>query len=103
MTVSPPPSTPLPRLQSQGHPVYSFRPSLRINKVQEAAKLLRAGQHVQAHERINKVLAGKPSEKFVVLGFDQDYRSSNLSNVMRKRQYWVREGARWKILYEDGA
>lgn len=44
-----------------------------------------------------------PREKFVVVGFDQDYRSSNLSNVMRKRQYWVREGARWKILYEGGA
>ncbi len=44
-----------------------------------------------------------PREKFVVVGFDQDYRSSNLSNVMRKRQYWVREGGRWKILYEGGA
>jgi murein L,D-transpeptidase YafK len=44
-----------------------------------------------------------PREQFVVVGFDQDYRSSNLSNVMRKRQYWVREGARWKILYEGGA
>jgi hypothetical protein len=36
----------------------------------------------------------------VVVSFDQDYRSNNLSNVMRKRQYWVHEGARWKILYE---
>jgi len=44
-----------------------------------------------------------PREQFVVVGFDQDYRSSNLSNVMRKRQYWVREGVRWKILYEGGA
>lgn len=44
-----------------------------------------------------------PRENFVVVGFDQDYRSSNLSNVMRKRQYWVREGARWKIIYEGGA
>ena len=41
-----------------------------------------------------------PREKFVVVTFEQDYRSNNLSNVMRKRQYWVREGARWKILYE---
>jgi len=44
-----------------------------------------------------------PREKFVVVSFDQDYRSSNLSNSMRKRQYWTKEGARWKILYEGGA
>jgi len=44
-----------------------------------------------------------PREDFVVVSFDQDYRSSNLSNTMRKRQYWVRDGARWKILYEGGA
>jgi murein L,D-transpeptidase YafK len=37
---------------------------------------------------------------FVVVTFDQDYRSDSLSNVMRKRQYWVKEGARWKIIYE---
>jgi murein L,D-transpeptidase YafK len=36
----------------------------------------------------------------VVVSFEQDYRSNGLSNVMKKRQYWVKEGARWKILYE---
>jgi len=41
-----------------------------------------------------------PREKFVVVSFDQDYRSSNLSNVMRKRQYWIKEDGRWRILYE---
>jgi murein L,D-transpeptidase YafK len=41
-----------------------------------------------------------PRENFVVVSFDQDYRSSNLSNVMRKRQYWIREDGRWQILYE---
>jgi murein L,D-transpeptidase YafK len=44
-----------------------------------------------------------PRENFVVVSFDQDYRSSNLSNTMRKRQYWIREGAAWRILYEGGA
>jgi murein L,D-transpeptidase YafK len=39
----------------------------------------------------------------VVVTFDQDYRSDGLSNVMRKRQYWVKEGDRWKILYEGAA
>ena len=42
-----------------------------------------------------------PRERdFVVVSFDQDYRSDGLSNVMRKRQYWVKEGPGWKIIYE---
>jgi murein L,D-transpeptidase YafK len=45
-----------------------------------------------------------PRERdFVVVTFDQDYRSERLSNQMRKRQYWIKEGARWKILYEGAA
>jgi murein L,D-transpeptidase YafK len=39
----------------------------------------------------------------VVVTFEQDYRSNGLSNVMKKRQYWVKEGGRWKILYEGAA
>jgi murein L,D-transpeptidase YafK len=38
-----------------------------------------------------------------VVSFKQDYASSNLVNSMEKRQYWVREGDRWKILYEGAA
>ncbi|UCD70229.1 MAG: L,D-transpeptidase family protein [Betaproteobacteria bacterium] len=38
-----------------------------------------------------------------LVSFKQDYASSNLVNKMNKRQYWVREGNRWKILYEGGA
>ena len=37
---------------------------------------------------------------FVVVSFEQDYKSSTLSNAMRKRQYWIKEEGRWKILYE---
>lgn len=37
----------------------------------------------------------------VVATFDQDYRSNNLSQRILKRQYWVREGAGWKIAYES--
>jgi murein L,D-transpeptidase YafK len=39
----------------------------------------------------------------MVVTFDQDYRSSNLSNVSKKRQYWQREGNRWRIVYEGSA
>ena len=39
-------------------------------------------------------------EEMVVVTFDQDYRSNNLSNAMKKRQYWLKENGRWKIAYE---
>lgn len=40
---------------------------------------------------------------FVVVVFDQNYRSHNYSNVMRKRQYWIREDGGWKIVHEGPA
>ncbi|MDP3539883.1 MAG: L,D-transpeptidase family protein [Azonexus sp.] len=42
-------------------------------------------------------------EDVVVVTFDQDYRSNNLSNQMKKRQYWLREDGKWKIIYEGTA
>jgi murein L,D-transpeptidase YafK len=42
-------------------------------------------------------------EELVVVSFEQDYRSNNLSNTMRKRQYWTREDGRWRIVYEGSA
>jgi hypothetical protein len=42
-------------------------------------------------------------EEYVVVTFEQDYRSSNLSNQMKKRQYWIKEGGRWKIVFEGAA
>lgn len=42
-----------------------------------------------------------PSERdFAVVSFDQNYRSNNLSNMIRKVQYWAKENGSWKILYE---
>ncbi|MCX7161548.1 MAG: hypothetical protein NT083_00630 [Rhodocyclales bacterium] len=42
-------------------------------------------------------------EEYVVVTFEQDYRSSNLSNQMKKRQYWIKESDRWKIVFEGAA
>lgn len=42
-------------------------------------------------------------DDFAVVSFDQDYASNNLSNQMRKRQYWIREDGAWRILYEGAA
>jgi murein L,D-transpeptidase YafK len=39
----------------------------------------------------------------VVVNFEQDYSSSNLANQMKKRQYWIKQNNRWKILYEGAA
>jgi murein L,D-transpeptidase YafK len=39
-------------------------------------------------------------EEYVVVTFEQDYRSNNLANVMKKRQYWIKEDGRWKIVHE---
>jgi murein L,D-transpeptidase YafK len=37
----------------------------------------------------------------MMITFEQDYRSNNLSNRTLKRQYWVREGREWRILRES--
>jgi len=42
-------------------------------------------------------------DNMAVVTFDQDYASNNLSNQMRKRQYWIRENKGWKIVYEGAA
>jgi len=39
-------------------------------------------------------------EDLVLVSFDQEYRSSNLSNTVKKRQYWIHEDRRWRIVYE---
>jgi len=42
-------------------------------------------------------------DELVVVTFDQNYRSNNLSNTMKKRQYWTKEGGKWRIIYEGAA
>ena len=42
-------------------------------------------------------------DDMAVVTFEQDYRSSNLSNEMKKRQYWIKEDHKWRIVYEGAA
>ena len=42
-------------------------------------------------------------EEMVVVTFDQDYKSNNLSNLMKKRMYWLKESGKWKIVDEGSA
>ena len=43
------------------------------------------------------------NQELMVVTFEQDYRSDTLSNVMRKRQYWIKENGTWRILHEGAA
>lgn len=43
------------------------------------------------------------NEPFMVITYLQDYHSNNLSNKIKKRQYWAKEDGRWKIFYEAAA
>jgi len=44
---------------------------------------------------------GQPG--LVVVNFEQDYESNNLSNRMSKRQYWMKRNNKWQIVYEGSA
>ena len=45
-----------------------------------------------------------PNESnMVVVNFEQDYASSNLSDRIKKRQYWIKRDKRWQIVYEGAA
>jgi murein L,D-transpeptidase YafK len=58
---------------------------------------------IKVDARNVSVFRSPGKEDLVVVTFDQDYRSSNLSNAMKKRQYWIREDGRWRIVYEGAA
>lgn len=45
-------------------------------------------------------LRSPAQQDLIEVTFDQDYRSNNLSQRTRKRQYWIREQGRWKIAFE---
>jgi len=40
------------------------------------------------------------AENMAIVAFNQDYKSNNLNNTSRKRQYWQRENGRWRIVQE---
>ena len=46
------------------------------------------------------MLRSPGKQELMVLTFNQDYRSSNLAQQTRKRQYWLREAGAWRIVYE---
>ncbi len=70
----------------------------------ERKRQVNAGkQHIQVKITNISMLRYPGNDEMLVVTFDQDYRSSNLSNVMQKRQYWIRENGNWRILHEGAA
>ena len=64
-------------------------------------------RRVNALKRWIKVSLGNVSvfrypgnRTLMVVSFDQNYRSNNLTQHTRKRQYWIKEGERWLIVEE---
>ena len=39
----------------------------------------------------------------VVVNFEQNYQSNNLSSRLNKKQYWIKHDNQWKIIYEGAA
>jgi murein L,D-transpeptidase YafK len=80
-------------------------------------RFLANGQNFEAWSRHKRLVNGSKSwikvkvdnvsmfrnpgkEELVVVTFDQEYRSNNLTNTTKKRQYWIREDGLWRIVYE---
>jgi len=55
---------------------------------------------IQVTARNISMFRNPGKEDYVVVTFEQDYRSNNLANLMQKRQYWIKEDGRWKIIHE---
>ncbi|MBP9714395.1 MAG: L,D-transpeptidase family protein [Sterolibacterium sp.] len=66
-------------------------------------KVAEGKQWVKVATENTSMFRNPGKDEIVVVTFEQNYRSSNLSNVMKKRQYWQKENGRWKIIYEGSA
>ena len=96
--------------------------SLDVNRylANYSKKFLSDGQNIAQWGEHKRAVAGSKSwikvgtsnlsvfrnpgkDEIVIVTFEQDYRSNNLSNVMKKRQFWQKEDGRWKIIYEGAA
>jgi murein L,D-transpeptidase YafK len=79
----------------------NFRESRNISAWKTAKRKTNAGKTWVKVGIENLSLFAYPGTRDVMMvTFDQDYRSSNMSNRTVKRLYWVREGRDWRILHE---
>lgn len=71
--------------------------------VAQKRKVNAGKQWIKVATRNISMFRNPGKDEYVVVTFEQDYRSSNLENRMQKRQYWIKEDGRWKIVYEGAA
>jgi murein L,D-transpeptidase YafK len=77
---------------------------------QDYSTFIQQKRHVNRGKRWVKVKIDRVSmflypgsETLAVMSFDQHYASNNSQNRMRKRLYWIKEGAVWRIVHESVA
>jgi murein L,D-transpeptidase YafK len=71
------------------------------NEFAEAKRRVNAGKNWIKVKLSDLSLYRQPGDNdMAIVTFEQDYKSNNLNNVSRKRQYWQRENGRWRIINE---
>jgi murein L,D-transpeptidase YafK len=82
------------------------------NDDQKLAEWMRDKQQVSTEKNTTKVGISNVGiflypgrDDLAVINFDEEYSSNDLSNKMKKRQYWMKEdkSGSWKIIYESAA
>ena len=78
--------------------------SMNLPAFAEQKRLVNSGKTWIKVKMSNVSIFPYPSQpNLVVVNFEQDYDSNNLSNHMNKRQYWMKRDGRWQIVYEGAA
>ena len=78
--------------------------SVTLTAFAEQKRLVNSGKTWVKVKMSNMSIFPYPSQpNLVVVNFEQDYDSNNLSNRMHKRQYWQKRNGRWQIVYEGAA
>ena len=68
--------------------------------IEQKRKVNASKSWIKVEARNISMFRNPGKEEYVVVTFEQDYSSNNLSNKIKKRQYWTKEDGHWKIIYE---
>lgn len=78
--------------------------SIKLTAFAQQKRLVNSGKSWVKVKLSNVSIFTYPNQPgLVVVNFEQDYSSNNLSNRMNKRQYWMKRDNKWQIVYEGSA
>ncbi|MDO8412246.1 MAG: L,D-transpeptidase family protein [Gallionellaceae bacterium] len=78
--------------------------SANFSSWSQQKKQVNAGKSwIKVHLSKLSIFTYPEQPNMAVVNFEQDYSSNNLSNRMKKRQYWMKRDNRWQIIYEGAA